>query len=148
MNRKTAARVIPGLLVVTLILAGCCNENWKGTGTVSGTLTINGVWDFGDIDAITVQSVDKCDNKYVHFSAREGPELRAVRDSLLANGSFTWDLEEQDVIATKVTVRFMVRPTGDFRSLFETRWSTDFKLDKNGEKIVNIVYNWPESGSH
>lgn len=148
MNRRSVVSVIPGLLLVSLVLAGCCNENWKGLGTVSGTLTITGVWNQGDIDAITVQTIDACDNKYVHFSAREGVELNAVRDALLANGTYTVDLDVQEVIAGNTLTRWMVRETTTFRSLFDTRWQEDYKLKKNGEKVVTITYAFPESGSH
>ncbi len=146
MNRRTAARVIPSLILVTLVLTGCCNENWRGLGTVSGTLTIVGYWDIGEINAVTVQSVDDCDNKYVHFSARDS-DLAAIRTELVANGTITIDLDEQDVIAGQVITRWMVRTTDDFRSLFDTRWSTEFKLKKNSEKVVTITYTFPASGS-
>ncbi|MFC1595511.1 hypothetical protein ACFL3X_01200 [Gemmatimonadota bacterium] len=146
MNRRVAARVVPGLLLVTLVLAGCCNENWKGVGTVSGTLTITGSWDLGEYDAITVQSVDNCDNKYVHFSARDS-DLNAIRQTLINEGTYTVDLEEQEVIAGKVLTRWMVRGDEDFRMTFDTRWSVEYKLKKNGEKVVAITYAFPESGS-
>lgn len=146
MNRRTAARVIPSLILVTLVLTGCCNENWRGLGTVSGTLTINGAWP-GEIDRITVQSIDKCDNKYVHFFAGEGLDLNAVIDALTTYGTFTVDLEPQEVIASEILTRFMVRLTTDFRSLYETRTSVTFKLKKNGEKVVNLTYTFPATGS-
>jgi len=148
MNRRAAVRVVPGLLLVTLVLAGCCNENWKGLGTVSGTLTITGSWERGDINAITVQTIDACENKYVHFSALEGPDLDAVRDELLANGTYTVVLEEHEIIAGTTLSRWMVREATDFRSLYDTRWSSEYKLKKNGEKVLAITYAFPESGSH
>jgi len=148
MNRRVAARIVPGMLLVTLVLAGCCNENWKGMGTVSGTLTITGSWDLGDIDAITVQTIDACENKYVHFSALEGPDLNAIRNELVANGTFTVDLEEHEIIAGNTLSRWMVRETTTFRSLYDTRWSSEYKLKKNGEMVLAITYAFPESGSH
>ena len=147
MNRRVATRVVPGLLLVTLALAGCCNENWKGVGTVSGTLTITGVWDIGEINAITVQTVDACENKYVHYSARD-EDLGAVRTELLANGTITVDLDPQEIIAGNTVTRWMVRTTSTFQNTFDTRWTEDYKLSKNGEKVVTITYAFPESGSH
>jgi len=144
MNRRTVVRVVPALLVFSLVLTGCCNENWKGLGEVSGTLTLNGVWSLGDINALTVQTVDNCDNKYVHFSAREGTELSAVRDALVATGTYTTDLELQEVIAGSSVTRFMVRDTSTFKSLFESVWSVEYKLKKDGSKVVNITYTFPE----
>jgi len=147
MNRRVTANTIFGLMLVTLVLAGCCNENWKGMGTVSGTLTITGYWDPGEFDAITVQSVDSCDNKYVHFAARDS-DLIAIRQILIEEGTYTVELEEQEVIAGNVLTRWMVRSDEDFRMTFETRWSVEYKLKKNGEKVVAITYAFPESGSH
>jgi len=144
MNRRPVARVLPALVMVSLVLSGCCNENWKGLGEVSGTLTLNGVWNLGDIDALTVQTVDGCDNKYVHFSAREGTELNAVRNALLANGTYTTDLDMQEVIAGSTITRFMIRDTATFKSLFESVWSVDYKLKKDGSKVVSITYTFPE----
>jgi hypothetical protein len=148
MNRRTAARVVPALLLVTLVLSGCCNENWKGVGTVGGTLTLNGVWPIGEINAISVQTIDGCDNKYVHWSALEGTELNAVRDSLLTNGTLTVQLEEQEVVAGTTLVRFMTRPTETFRSAYEIKWSSEFKLKKDGSRMVTINYTFPEPDSH
>ncbi len=147
MNRRVTASTIFGLMLVTLVLAGCCNENWKGLGTVSGTLTITGYWDLGEFDAVTVQSVDNCDNKYVHFSARDS-DLNAIRLILMDEGTYTVDLEEQEIIAGKVITRWMVRGDTDFRMTFDTRWSVEYNLKKNGEKVVAITYAFPESGSH
>lgn len=144
MNRRTATRTIPGLLLATLVLAGCCNENWKGVGTVSGTLTISGTWDIGEIDAIKVETIDACENKYIHFAARAGDGLEEVLDALQATGTYAVDLEEQEVIAGKTLTRWMVRDTSTFKSLFETRWSEEYKLKKNGSQTLTITYTFPE----
>lgn len=146
MNRCVAAKVIPGFLVVILVLAGCCNENWKGVGTVSGTLTINGSWP-GDINALTVQSVDNCENKMVHWNVLEGLELTAVIDALATYGTFTTELEEQEVIAGKILTRFMVRPSTSFRYSYETRMSVEYKLKKNGSKTLALTYTFPDAGT-
>ncbi|MFC1500004.1 hypothetical protein ACFL6T_03175 [Candidatus Zixiibacteriota bacterium] len=147
MNRRIATRVIPGLLLVTMVLGGCCNENFKGLGTVSGTLTINGIWAIGEVNALSVQTVDGCDNKYVHFAARDDV-LGAVYAELLANGTYTTDLDPQEVIAGTTLTRWMVRTTGMFQNTFDTRWSSEYKLKKNGEKVLTITYTFPELGSH
>ncbi|MFC1530603.1 hypothetical protein ACFL6R_07855, partial [Gemmatimonadota bacterium] len=91
---------------------------------------------------------DGCDNKYVHFSARAGTELNAVRTALETTGTYTVDLEEHEVIAGNTLARFMVRPTETFRSAFEVRWSSEYKLKKDGSKVLNITYAFPEPSSH